>query len=271
MDLDLRGRVAVVTGSSGGIGRAIATEFAREGAAVVLSARGAERLEQTRHELATIGAPIEAVAADVGTPDGAERVIAAAVARFGKLDILVNNAGGASGPAGFLALSDDDWRRVMDQTLMSAVWCSRAAIPHLQRQGGGSIVMIGSTSGHQPDVVVPHYNVAKAGLISLSKTLANTFGPDKIRVNCVCPGLTRTPAIEKTAVRRLEEMGRSAAGMTATEAVNAYWSGRRQFPLGRIGEPEDIAGIVVLLCSERAAWITGDVFNVDGGWTKSML
>jgi NAD(P)-dependent dehydrogenase (short-subunit alcohol dehydrogenase family) len=269
MELQLSGRVAVVTGSSAGIGRAIAAELACEGASVVVNARGAERLERTRAELAAIGSPIEAVVADVGTPAGAASVIERSVERFGRLDILVNNAGAASGPAGFLALSDDDWRRVWEQTLMSAVWCSRAAIRHLQRQGG-CIVMIGSTSGHQPDIVVPHYNVAKAGLISLSKTLANSFGKDKIRVNCVCPGLTHTAAIEKTAVRRLEETGQSAASLTASEAINAYWGSRRSFPLGRIGEPEDIAGLVVFLCSDRASWITGDCFNVDGGWTKSM-
>ncbi len=271
MDLGLSGRVAVVTGSSAGIGKAIAEALAREGASVVIGARGGERLEQTRGELAAIGSPIEAVVANVGTRAGADALIDAAVRRFGRLDMLINNAGGASGPAGFLALSDDDWQRVWEQTLMSAVWCSRAAIPHMQRQGGGSIIMIGSTSGHQPDVVVPHYNVAKAGLISLSKTLANSFGGDHIRVNIVCPGLTRTPAIEKTAVRRLEEAGQSTQDMSASEAVNAYWSSRRSFPLGRVGEPEDIAGLVTFLCSDRASWITGDCFNVDGGWTKSML
>ena len=271
MDLSLSGRVAVVTGSSAGIGKAIAEALLREGASVVISARGRERLEQTQNELSPIGSPLASVVADVGTADGANAVIATAVQHFGRLDILVNNAGGASGPAGFLALSDEDWRRVWDQTLMSAVWCSRAAIPHMQRQHGGSIVMIGSTSGHQPDVVVPHYNVAKAGLISLSKTLANSFGSDHIRVNVVCPGLTRTPAVEKTAKRRLEEAGRSTEGLTAAQAVNAYWGERRAFPLGRVGEPEDIAGLVVFLCSDRASWITGDCFNVDGGWTKSML
>jgi len=271
MDLGLRGRVAVVTGSSAGIGRAIAAALLREGAAVMLSARGGERLAQTRAALIEIGSPLEAIVADVGTPAGARCVIDGALARFGRLDILVNNAGGASGPAGFLALSDEDWRRVLDQTLMSAVWCSRAAIPPMQRGGGGSIVMIGSTSGHQPDVVVPHYNAAKAGLISLSKTLANAFGRDGIRVNIVCPGLTHTPAIEKTAVRRLQEAGESTAGMSPMEAVNAYWGSRRSFPLGRVGEPEDIAGLAAFLCSDRASWITGDCFNVDGGWTKSML
>jgi 3-oxoacyl-[acyl-carrier protein] reductase len=271
MDFSLRGRVAVVTGSSAGIGRAIAAELSSEGASVVLNGRAADLLEGARADLAAAGAAVAAIRADVGTPNGAEALVRAALHHFGRIDILVNNAGGASGPAGFLSLSDDDWRRVLDQTLMSAVWCSRAAIPHMQRNGGGSIVMIGSTSGHQPDVVVPHYNVAKAGLISLSKTLANTFGKDGIRVNCVCPGLTRTPAIERTAKRRLEEAGHPAGAMTTAEAISAYWDSRRSFPLGRMGEVGDIAGLVVFLCSERASWITGACINVDGGWTKAMV
>ncbi|GIW42683.1 MAG: short-chain dehydrogenase [Candidatus Binatia bacterium] len=272
MDLGIRGRVAVVTGSSAGIGRAIALAFAREGVRVVLSARGRERLERTREELLAGGHEVEAVPADVATREGAEAVVGRAVERWGRLDILVNNAGGGTGGrAGFLALEDEDWRRAWEQNLMSAVWCSRSAIPHMQKQRWGRIVHIASTSGHQPDVVVPHYNVAKAGLINLSKTLANAFGADGILVNCVCPGLVRTPAVEAAARRRLEEQGVETGGKTAEELVREYWQNRRSFPAGRIGEPEDVAGLVVFLSSELASWITGACFDVDGGWTKSML
>jgi len=271
MELGLRGRVAVVTGASSGIGRAIALGFAREGASLVIGARRGERLAEAEREIAEAGAAVEALAADVATADGCQALIGAAARRFGRIDILVNNAGGSPGPAGFMALTDEYWQVAFDLNVMSAVRCSRAAIPHMQRQGGGRIVNIGSCSGHQPDVVVCAYNVAKAGLINLSKTLANSFAKDNILVNCVCPGLTRTPAVESSAMRRLEESGQSTDGMSASEAVNAYFGPRRPIPLGRMGEPDDIVGLVVFLCSSAASWITGTCINVDGGWTKAMM
>ena len=134
--------------------------------------------------------------------------------------------------------------------------------------GGG---MIASTSAHQPDTVVCHYNAAKAALVNLSKTLANTFASENILVNCVCPGLTRTPAVEKSARRRLAEAGQEVEGLSDDEAVAAYFGPRRPIPLGRIGTPEEIAGLVVFLCSAQAAWITGTCINADGGWTKTMV
>jgi NAD(P)-dependent dehydrogenase (short-subunit alcohol dehydrogenase family) len=271
MDLALSGKTAIVTGASTGIGRAIAFGLAAEGASLVIAARRRERLAQVEDEIVRSGAQVDAVAADVATRDGCDAVVDAAIRRFGRIDILINNAGGSRGAAGFMALTDDDWQATFDLNVMSAVRCARAAIPHMQRQGGGRIVNIGSTSGHQPDVVVCAYNVAKAGLINLTKTLANSFAKDNILVNCVCPGLTRTPAVESSAKRRLEESGRSTEDMSAEDAVNAYFGPRRPIPLGRIGEPEDVAGLVVFLCSARAAWITGTCINADGGWTKAMM
>ena len=270
MKLGLQDRIAVVTGSSAGIGRAIAGALADEGAAVVLSARGAERLEETRAALTSAGAMVEAVVADVSTAAGATEVIQAAIHRFGRIDILVNNAGGSPGPAGFLALADEDWQRAFDDNLMSAVRCARAAIPHMQEQGGGRIINIASTSAHQPDVIVCHYNAAKAGLVNLSKTLAMSFAKDRILVNCVCPGLTRTPAVERTARRRLAEAGHVVEHLGGDEAIDMYFGPRRPIPLGRIGEPHDVAGIVVFLSSDAASWITGTRIDVDGGWTRGV-
>jgi 3-oxoacyl-[acyl-carrier protein] reductase len=268
----LADKIAIVTGSSTGIGLAIGRALAGEGARVVLSARGSERLEEARRSVAAeTGAAVEAIAADVGTAEGCAQLVDAVRARFGRIDVLVNNAGGAGGPGGFLNLSDDDWQRAFDLNLMSAVRCSRAVIPDMKKQGGGRIVMISSTSAHQPDTVVCHYNAAKAGLINLSKTLANAFAADRILVNCVCPGLTRTPAVESTAFRRLAEEGRPSEGLTADEAVAAYFGPRRPIPLGRAGLPEEIAGLVVFLCSAQASWITGTCINADGGWTKTIL
>jgi NAD(P)-dependent dehydrogenase (short-subunit alcohol dehydrogenase family) len=272
MHLGLKEKIAVVTGSSTGIGLAIARALAAEGASLVICARRRERLEEEGRRLAAgAGTAVETVAADAGTAAGCQAVVEAALRRFGRIDILVNNAGGAPGPAGFLNLADEHWQAAFDLNLMAAVRCSRAAIPHMQRQGGGRIVMISSTSAHQPDVVVCHYNAAKAGLINLSKTLANAFAADNILVNCICPGLTRTPAVEKSARRRLAERGEDVAGLSPDEAVAAYFGPRRPIPLGRVGTPEDIAGLVVFLCSAQAAWITGTCINVDGGWTKAMV
>lgn len=272
MNLELSGKTAVVTGSSTGIGLAIARSLAAEGAAILLSARGAERLEAARASIAAeSGARVEVLVADVATAEGCNAVVEEAVRRFGRIDVLVNNAGAAPGPAGFLNLADHHWQQAFELNLLSAVRCSRAAIPHMQRQGGGRIVMISSTSAHQPDVVVCHYNAAKAALINLSKTLANSFAADKILVNCVCPGLTRTPAVERSARRRLREAGENVDGLSDDEAVAAYFGPRRPMPLGRIGTPEEVAALVVFLCSARASWITGTCINADGGWTKSIL
>jgi len=272
MDMGLRDKTAIVTGSSAGIGLAIARALAAEGANVVLSARGRERLEEARRSIAADAAGgVEAIAADLATADGCTQVVEAAAARFGPVDILVNNTGGAPGPAGFMNLADEHWQRAYDLNLMSAVRCSRAVIPQLRRRGGGRIVMIASTSAHQPDTVVCHYNAAKAALVNLSKTLANTFASENILVNCVCPGLTRTPAVEKSARRRLVEAGQDVEGLSDDEAVAAYFGPRRPIPLGRIGTPEEIAGLVVFLCSAQAAWITGTCINADGGWTKRMV
>jgi NAD(P)-dependent dehydrogenase (short-subunit alcohol dehydrogenase family) len=271
MDFRLNGKVAVVTGGSSGIGLAIALGLAREGAALVVCGRKRERLAAAQLELEKLESAAVSVVADVATPAGCDTVIDTALQRFGYIDILINNAGGAPGPAGFLALQDEHWQQAFDLDLMSAVRCSRAAIPHMQKRGGGRIVNIGSTSGHQPDVVVCAYNAAKAALINLSKTLANSFAKDNILVNCVCPGLTRTPAVEASARRRLEEGGQDTSGLSADECVQAYFGPRRPMPLGRVGSAEEVASIVVFLCSQQASWITGTCIDADGGWTKSML
>jgi 3-oxoacyl-[acyl-carrier protein] reductase len=272
MHTGLEGKNAIVTGSSAGIGLAIARGLAAEGANVVLSARSAGPLEEARAALSSeFSTTISAVPADVSTAAGCDGLVAVARERLGPIDVLVNNAGGSPGPGGFLNLKDEHWQHTFDLNVMSAVRCSRAVIPDMRKRGGGRIVMISSTSGHQPDTVVCAYNAAKAALVNLSKTLATAFAPDQILVNCVCPGLTRTPSVEESARLRLAEAGRETEEMTADEAVAAYFGPRRPIPLGRFGTPEEVAGLVVFLCSDQASWITGTCMNVDGGWTKSIL
>jgi len=270
MDLNLTNKVALVTGASRGIGAAIARELAQEGADVGLCARGAVDLDETARGIAALGRRVVAVPTDLATAAGVQEVVDAVLAAMGRVDILVNNVGGAGGPGGFMNLSDEHWQRAWDLNVMAAVRFSRALIPGMVERRWGRIINIGSTSGREPDVVVVHYNCAKAGLLALSKTLANAYSKDGVLVNCVLPGLTRTPALEASAAKRLQERGESTEGLTPDELVNRYYIPRRPLPVGRIGRPDDLAGIVALLASDRAGFITGAAIDVDGGWVKSI-
>ena len=270
MDLGLTNRIALVTGASKGIGAAIAHELAREGADVAICARDPAVLDETARQLAALGRQVIAVSADLATGAGVQAVVDATLARFGRVDILVNNVGGAGGPGGFMNLRDEHWQLAWDLNVMAAVRFSRALIPGMVERRWGRIINIASTSAREPDTVVVHYNCAKAGLLALSKTLANAYAKDGVLVNCVLPGLTRTPAVESSAAKRLKEQGVDVDGMTADDLVNRYYIPRRPLPVGRIGQPEDLAAIVAFLASERASWITGTAINVDGGWVKSI-
>jgi 3-oxoacyl-[acyl-carrier protein] reductase len=270
MDLGLNGKVALVTGGSKGIGAAIALELAQEGADLVICAREPGPLDAAARRIAALGRQALAVPADLASAAGVQAVVNGAVATFGRVDILVNNVGGAPGAGGFMNLSDADWQAAWDLNLMSAVRFSRAVIPGMVERRWGRIINIASTSAREPDTVVVHYNCAKAGLLALSKTLATAYAQDGVLVNCVSPGLTRTPAVEKSAAKRLVERGESVDDMSADEVVQRYYGPRRPLPIGRFGCPEDLAGIVTFLASERASWITGAYINVDGGWVKSI-
>lgn len=270
MDSGLRGRTAIVTGGTRGIGFAIARGLVREGARVLVCGRDAGVLEGAVERLRRDG-EADGERGDLAVPADCERVVAACRRRFGDAEILVNNAAATAGAAaGFLALADEHWKAAYEGTLMSAVRMSRLVLPAMIERRWGRIVMIASTSGREPDVVVPHYNAAKAAMINLSKTLANAFAPDQVLVNCVCPGLVRTEAIEASARLRLGEQGVDAKSMSADEVVDRYFGPRRPIPVGRIGRPEDVAGMVVLLCSEQSSWTTGACIDVDGGWVKSI-
>lgn len=271
MELALQGKKALVTGGSYGIGRAIAVELAAEGADVAICARGRDELDATAREIEKHSRRAFVVAADLAAASGCELVCSEAERDFGPIDILVNNVGGAPGPGGFENLTDEHWQTAFDLNLMSAVRFSRRLIPSMVQRGWGRVINIASTSGRQPDTVVVHYNCVKAGLMALSKTLATAYAKDGVIVNCVVPGLTRTPAVERTAAQRLEEQGEDVSGLSADDVVNRYYIPRRPLPVGRVGTPEDLAGIVTFLASDRASWISGAAINVDGGWVKSVF
>jgi 3-oxoacyl-[acyl-carrier protein] reductase len=270
MDLNLSGKIALVTGGSKGIGGAIALELAREGADVAICAREAGPLDEAARHIAALGRQVLAVPANLASADGVRSVVDGVLATFGRVDILINNVGGAPGPGGFANLTDEHWQAAWDLNVMSAVRFSRALIPGMVERQWGRVINVASTSAREPDTVVVHYNCAKAGLLALSKTLANAYAKDGVLVNCVLPGLTRTPAVESSAAKRLKEQGIDVEGMTPDDLVNRYYIPRRPLPVGRIGQPEDLAGIVAFLASERAGFITGTAINVDGGWVKSI-
>lgn len=250
--------MAIVTGASQGIGRAIALTLATEGADVVLAARRRPGLEAVAAEVAALGRRAHVVQADVASPDGASVIVDAAVGAFGRVDILVNNAGKGH-PKAMLELTDDDWHASFELNLMSAVRLSMACIPIMKERGWGRIINISSRVGREPDPFFGPYSASKAALINVSKNLANAFSKHGVLTNCIVPGLIRSEAVDDAARASAE-----ATGQTIEEVFAATLK-KRPIPAGRLGEPDDVAGLVALLASERGSWITGSCFTVDGG------
>jgi len=263
VDLGLDGRVALVTGGSQGIGREIAWLLAAEGADLVLVARRSEILEATADKLrGSTGRRVLAVTADVATPDGPPAIAEAALTEFDGVDILVNNAGkGHNKPID--ALTDDDWYASLDLNLMSAVRLCRALVPQMCARGWGRVVNISTRVAREPDPYFAAYAAAKAALINFSKNLANAHSSEGVLTNCIVPGLIRSEAIDQAAQKSAAE-----TGLTVDE-VMARTLEKRPIPAGRLGEPNDVAGLVALLCSDFGAWITGACFTIDGGIVRS--
>lgn len=256
MDLGLKDRVAVVTGASYGLGEAMAQRLAKEGAHVVICARGEEQLARTAQAL---GPQALAVRADVSKAADIQTLFDTTVQQFGTLDILVNNAGWYHLSQG-LGLSDEEWQDNLDINLFSVIRCSRLAVPLMQKQKWGRIVNIASIFGKQPNAGLIDYNTTKAAIISLSKTLADELAKDNILVNAVCPGPTRTPLWDGLAKTLNPDDPDGMMNDFATAHI----------PLGRFGRPEEIADLVAFLCSERAGFITGAAYDIDGGMVKNM-
>jgi 3-oxoacyl-[acyl-carrier protein] reductase len=253
MDLGLAGKVAVVTGSSRGIGHGIAVRLAQEGADVLLCARGRERLDAAVEAVVGPGRAA-GITADVSTPDGATAVVEAAVERLGGVDIVVNSVGG-SGARSVTAMDDVDLRDVLDRNLFPALNVSRAALPHLRARGGGVIAMIASVWGREAGGA-PSYNVAKAAEISLAKAMARDLAQDGIRVFSIAPGSTLFAG--GSWERRLREDPEGMATFIEQE-----------LPWGRLGTVDEVADVMAFLVSPRASWIVGACVPVDGGQSRS--
>ncbi|MGY0017926.1 SDR family NAD(P)-dependent oxidoreductase [Streptomyces sp. YJ-C3] len=241
------GHGVLITGAGRGIGAAVAHRLAAEGAHVLITDIDVASAEKVAGEIREQGAVARAFFCDVGDRAAVEAAVAHAVEEFGRLDVLVNNAYACHPDADLFEDEDDEaWARDLDLSLTGAYRCCKAALPHLVASGRGAVVNIGSVNGVQ-DFGNHAYSAAKAGLISLTRTLAGHAGPRGVRVNLVAPGTVRT--------RAWSERGRNP------DAV------RESYPLGRVGEPADIAAAVAFLASRDAAWVTGAVLPVDGGIT----
>jgi 3-oxoacyl-[acyl-carrier protein] reductase len=259
MDLGLNDKVAVITGSSRGLGLASARSLVAEGCRVVICARGAERLAEAALEVEALARRpnmIAAVQADVSTAAGIELLIGRAVEVFGGLDILVNNVGRAGG-SDLLGTSDAEWQAAFDETLLPAIRASRVAVPHMKARGGGAIIMITSIWGRESGGRMT-YNAVKAAESSLAKALAQQLAPANIRVNSVAPGSIMVPG--GSWHRRQQSNPAAIADMI-----------KRELPFGRFGRADEVGNVVAFLASSRASWISGASIVVDGCQGRSNI
>jgi NAD(P)-dependent dehydrogenase (short-subunit alcohol dehydrogenase family) len=255
MDLGLRERVCVVTGSTGGIGLETAKLLCAEGARVVVTGRSLERVERVKDELgAALG-----VVCDLGHPEGPDALIAETAAALGPADVLVNNVGLAY-QTSFDELSDEQWEELWQLNVMNYVRAIRAVLPAMRERGRGAIVNLASSAGKRPSTSMPNYSVTKAAVLSLSRLVADVYAVDGIRCNAVAPGPTATEAW--LGGGGLADQQAERSGKTRDEVLAAVGAGR---PLGRLAEPEEIAAVVAFLCSDRASFVTGAAWSADGG------
>lgn len=263
MDLGLSGKIALVAAASRGLGRAVAEELAREGAHLVICARGADALRETAEAIRNAtGVRVVDVVADLSSTADIARVAERAHAEFARVDVLVTNGGGP--PAGpFETHSAEAWAEAVRQNLVSVVELTRAVLPGMKQRRWGRIINVTSIAVKQPVDNLILSNSVRAAVTGFARTLANEVAPFGITVNNVMPGYTRTQRVEELAARN------AALKQTSPEVERAVWEG--QIPMARLGDPGEFAAMVAFLASERASYTTGASIPVDGGWIKSLL
>ena len=261
MDLQIKDRIALVTGGSRGIGAGIVRKLAQEGVKVIFCARASAALTALESEVYASGGTCLAVPVDVFDSAALLSAVDVAAAHWGGLDILVNNVGGAIRFGGFEDLKDDDWMKTFDFNVMSTVRCTRAALPYLRRSTLKRVINISSISAHQPGFYNPHYAITKAAVVNLGKHLANILAKEKILVNTVCPGPVHSESWEsnimKIAAERKIPVDEARRTVEKEEAA--------KIPLEAVGEADQIAAVVALLASPLSAWTTGSCYHINGG------
>jgi 3-oxoacyl-[acyl-carrier protein] reductase len=260
MDLEIDGRSCAVTGATRGIGLAVAERLCREGARVVLVARSQGALDEAVLRCAEAGGEATGISLDVTAPDAGERLVAAAEERFGSLDVLVNNAG-TSKRRGLDDVADDEWNAAWELNVMAPMRAMRAAIPRMVERGWGRVVNVCSSAGKRPTISTPDYSVAKAAELSLSRVYAEVYAKQGVLVNAICPGPTQSE-LWMAPGGLLDQTMESGGFSSREEALESVASGR---PIGRVAEVGEIADAIVFLCSERASYVAGAAWSVDGG------
>ena len=252
MELGLKGKVAVITGGTQGIGKATAQKLAAEGASVVIVARGQDGLDAVAAEIRGAGGNVATVSADVSKPDDCDRVIAEAVKAFGGVDILVNNAG-TSATGAFESVTDGAWQADFDLKLFGAVRLIRLALPQMKARGGGRIVNVTNIGAKQPGAKTMPTTVTRAAGQAMTKALSKEYAPHQILVNSVCIGLVRAGQHEKRAARE------------GVDVESIYENLGKNIPIGRVGRADEAANVIAFLVSEAASFVTGSSINIDGG------
>ena len=243
--MELKDRVALVTGGAQGIGKAVALLLAKNGADIAVSDVNLQKAEETAGEIQSLGRKAMAVKADVSSSEDVERMVQAIMERFGRIDILVNNAGIARDKL-ILRMTEEDWDAVLNVNLKGTFHCTRTVIRHMSKQRYGKIVNIASVVGEMGNAGQANYAASKAGVIGLTKTVAREFAQRGINVNAIAPGYIATPMTDALPEKAKEEL-------------------QRMIPMERLGKPEDVAEAVLFLVSEASSYITGQVINVNGG------